>query len=173
MPDYIDDTAKLKELSVMRTFTGTDTPSGGHNTPSEFILKSEVKLGAWAHGMAGTLDLGTSGSVHGVGSGGTSILIPPNGTLQRGALYAHICEIGCQASSTWASAGPVGFMKFDQWGTAAHFDANAFFFDIQGLNEGTGKMFSSGAGAPAVAHTLKCRIGETTAYLMFAAAEAN
>ena len=172
MADYVDDTAKLKELSVMRTFN-TVLPTAQHQTPTEFVLKSNVKLGAWAHAMVCEMNLQTAGAVHGVGSAGTSILVPPNGSLERGALYAHIFEIGCQASSTWGSAGPVGFLKFDQWGTATHFDPNAFFMDIQGLNEGSGNMFSAGAGGQTAAATLKIRIGSTTYYIMLSSAESN
>ena len=168
----VQDFLHLKELTVKRTFN-SDLPTTQFQIPGQFHLKSEAKLGAWAHAVEAKLDLGTSGSAHGLASGGTSILIPPNGSLQRGALYSHIFEVGCGASSTWGSAGPVAFCKFDQWGTAAHFDANAFFFDVQGLNEGTGKLFSAGAGALTTAGTLKMRVGGTTYYLMLASNEAN
>ncbi len=165
------ETGNFKELSVMRTYKAI-LPTAQHQTPAEFIINSEYKLGAWAHAMACQLDLKTTGSAHGLASAGTSILIPPNGSLERGALYAHVFEVGCGASSTWGSAGPIAFLKFDQWGTKTYFDPNAFFFDIQGLTEGSGNMFSSGADV-ICAHTLKCRIGATTVYLMCAAGEST
>ena len=102
----------VKEFSMKRTYTAT-LPTAQFQTPGVFTIKSEFKLGAWAHAMACTLDLGTSGSVHGNASAGTSVLIPPNGSLERGALYSHIFEIGAGASSSWGSAGPVAFCKFD------------------------------------------------------------
>ena len=165
MPDYVDDTANLKELTVKRTFN-SNLPTTQFQIPHQVHLNSNAKLGAWAHAVEAKLNLQTSGSVHGVGSGATSVLIPPNGSLQRGALYAHIFEVGCQASSTWGSAGPVAFLKFDQWGTKPHFDANAFFFDVQGLAEGTSNMFSAGTADKTVKGTLKIRIGTTTYYVM-------
>ena len=155
----------LQELSVKKTFTAT-LPTTQAQTPARFILKSEFKTGAWANAVSATLDYGTTGSAHGMASAVSAELIPPNGSLERGALYALSVEIGCQASSTWGSAGPVGFIKFDQWGTKPHFDANAFLFDIQGLGEGTANMFSAGTADQVVKGTLKIRIGTTTYYIM-------
>ncbi|HEB47115.1 MAG TPA: hypothetical protein ENI22_01460 [Candidatus Pacearchaeota archaeon] len=173
MPEgSVFDTIHTKEINATKTFN-SDLVTTQHQTPHQFTIKSNAKLGAYAHAVTATLDLQTSGSAHGLASAGTSVLIPPNGSLQRGALYSHIFEIGCQASSTWGSAGPVGFLKFDQWGTSGHFDDNALFFDIQGLNEATGHIYSEGAGALTTVGTLKCRIGGTTRYLMFASNEAN
>ena len=166
------ETIQTKEINSTSAYS-SDLPTAQFQTPHQFTIQSNAKLGAWAHAVTATLDLKTSGSAHGLASAGTSVLIPPNGSLQRGALYSHIFEIGCQASSTWGSAGPVGFLKFDQWGTSGHFDDNALFFDIQGLNEATGHIYSAGAGALTTAGTLKCRIGGATVYLMLASNEAN
>lgn len=169
MPHF--DTITAKEINMVKSFEA-DNVTGDGQTPGHFTIKTNFKLGAYAAPLVGTLNLDSSGSAHGQAAGVTAELIPPNGSLQRGALYALTCEIGCEASSTWGSAGPVGFIKFDQWGTKTHFDPNALFFDIQGLSEGSGNMFSSGADV-ACAHTLKCRIGATTVYLMLAAGESN
>lgn len=155
---------KVKEINSNRTYTAT-LPSGQFQTPNVFTIKSEFRLGAWAHAMACTLDLGTSGSANGLASAGTSVLIPPNGSLSRGALYAHIFEIGAGASSSWGSAGPVAFCKFDSWGTAAYVDDNAFLFDIQGLNAGNDNLLDTQGPAAADA-SLKIRIGSTTYWLM-------
>lgn len=166
-----EDLGIFREINGARTYQAT-LPTGQAQTPFAFTIKSEFKLGAWAHAMACTLDLGTAGSAHGLASAGTSVLIPPNGSLERGALYCHIFEIGAGASSTWGSAGPVGFLKFDSWGTKTNVDDNAYFMDIQGLTEGTGHMFSAGADVAAAA-TLKIRIGTTEYFLMLATGEST
>lgn len=161
----VGDTLNLKELNVTRQFVDA-LPTAQSQTPSRFVLKSEVRTGSWANAVSATLNYGTAGSANGMASTISAELIPPNGSLSRGALYALSVEIGCGASSTWASAGPVGFIKFDQWGTKPHFDANAFLFDIQGLGEGTANLFSAGTADKTVKATLRIRIGGTTYYLM-------
>lgn len=134
---------------------------------------TNYKLGAGDSGVCGTIDLRDTGAAHGECYGVYAEMIPPNSSLRRGALYSLGVGIGAGASSSWGSAGPVAFVKFDSWGTATNVDDNAYFFDIQGLNEATGHMLSVGASAPAVAATLKCRIGGTEYFIMLSAAEAT
>lgn len=141
------------------------------------IYKSDLRLPNPSV-IQGTLDLATSGSVNGMGSGVTAEAVLPNGSLSRGKIICLDVEMGTGASSSWGSAGPVALSRFDIWGGgAAYANTNAFFMEIGAgiaAAEGTGQMYSAGASAPAVTATLKVNIsGVGTKYLMLCDAEAN
>ena len=164
-------TLKARELDVSKK--PLTAVSSGTTDVIKSQLITNVKCGASTAAVNASINFQTSGSVHGEGTAIYGELVPPNGSLERGALYCLGLGIGAQASSTWGSAGPVAFIKFDSWGTATEVDDEAFFFDVQGLNEATTHMFSAGAGALTTAGTLKIRVGGTTYYLMLASNEAN
>ena len=126
--------------------------------------------------IMGQLDLKTSGYVHGMGSAITAESVMPNGSLTRGKIICLDVELGTGGSSTWGSAGPVALMRFDIWGGgAAYANLNAYFMQIgTGITEGSGKMYSAGAGAPAVSATLKIHIdGVGDKFIMLSDTEAN
>ena len=123
-------------------------------------LISDVKTGAWANAIMAQLDYQDSGAAHGMAATICAEMIPPNGSLARGALYALDLEFGCGASSSWGSAGPVAFMKMENWGTATYFSANAFLLHLAGETGAASALLS------ATELTLKSRIGSNTRYLM-------
>lgn len=122
-------------------------------------ITANVKTGAWCNAIVGSINYSTSGAAHGMAASICAEMIPPNSSLARGALYALDCEFGCGVSSSWGSAGPVAFIKFENWGTAAHFSANAFLFHLAGETGAAGGLLSENS------RTLRVRIGTTTKYL--------
>lgn len=156
-------TGNIRAATISQTMTGAATA----NTVEALrvVLTSDVKTGAWANAIYGKIDYSTSGAAHGMAAAMCAEMVPPNSSLSRGALYALDLEFGCGASSTWASAGPVAFMKMENWGTAAHFSANAFLFHL------AGETGASGALVSANTQTLKCRIGTTSRYLFLSQQE--
>jgi len=78
-------------------------------------------------------------------------------------LYALDLEFGCGASSTWGNAGPVAFMKMENWGTAAHFSANAFLFHLAGETSASGNLLYNDG--------LRVRIGTTSKYIPLSTTE--
>ena len=166
------DFLQTKELNVARTYTAT-LPAGQSQTPAKFVLKSEFGTGTWANAVEASLNYGTAGHATGLGATISADMILPNKTFPSGAYYPLHLSFGAQASSAWgALVNPVAFIRFENWGTATEFDDKAFLFHVEGLNEGTGHLFSAGADVAAAA-TLKVNIGGTAYYLMLAAAESN
>lgn len=123
-------------------------------------ITSNVRTGAWANAIVAKIDYSTSGSAHGMAASLCAEMIPPNSSLARGALYCLDLEMGCGASSSWASAGPVAFIKMENWGTATHFSANAFLFHLAGETGAAGALLGANS------NTLKVRIGTVTEYLV-------
>ena len=144
---------------LTNTVTMTAASTGNIVEAFRSAISANVKTGAWANAIVGSINYSTSGAAHGMAAAIAAEMIPPNGSLSRGALYALDVVFGCGASSTWNSAGPVAFMRFDNWGTKAHFSANAFFFHLVGETGATGGLLSLNS------RTLRVRIGSTTKYL--------
>jgi len=155
-----DDTSgTLRTQLIDQTQTGTYA-SAMYTEVLRVNLGSEVRTGAWANAIMAQIDYGTTGSANGMAATICSEMIPPNQSLTRGALYALDLEFGCGASSSWGSAGPVAFMKMENWGTATHFSANAFLFHLAGETGAAGALLGANG------NTIKCRIGSTTEYLV-------
>lgn len=171
MTGEVKDFLKVRELNV--THKPLVAVASGTTYAAEVNIKSDVKLGSSASAVQASINLGTTGSVHGEGSSLYGEMVPPNGSLSRGALYCLGLGMGAQASSTWGSAGPVAFIKYDSWGSGTIFDTTGHFWDIQGLTEASGSVFSEGGGALTTAGTLKIRIGAATFYIMLSSNEAN
>ena len=151
-------TGAVRSMVIEQTMTTAATASQVEALRVE--ITSNVKTGAWANAIMAQIDYSTSGAAHGMAATICAEMVPPNSSLARGALYALDLEFGCGASSTWASAGPVAFIKFENWGTAAHFSANAFFFHLAGETGAAGALLGANS------NTLKVRIGTTTQYLV-------
>lgn len=125
-------------------------------------LDTEYRTGAWANAIMAQIDYGTAGFPHGMAASICAEMIPMNGPLTRGALYALDLEFGCGASSSWGSAGPVAFMKAENWGTATYFDDNAYFLHMaSGCTAAAGHLVSAGY------RTLRCRMHSTDMYMFF------
>jgi hypothetical protein len=139
--------------------THTAEASAGAVEALRAEITADVKTGAWANAIVGSINYSTSGAAHGMAAAICAEMIPPNNSLERGALYALDLEVGCGASSSWGSAGPVAFMKMENWGTATHFSANAFLFHLAGETGAAGALLGANN------NTLKVRIGTTTEYL--------
>ncbi len=163
----------LKELNVTRTYTSL-LPPAQSQTPVKFVLNSQFLLGNWANAVEASINLGTTGAVGGLAATYSGDMILPNQTFPSGAYYCAHFSFGPQASSAWnATLNPVAFMRLENWGTKTEFDDKAYLMHIEGLIEGSGHLFSVGAGAPAVAATLKINVGGTEYFIMLAASEAT
>jgi hypothetical protein len=100
-----DTTGAVRSLTLTQTQTTAATASQVEALRVE--IESDVKTGAWANAIMAQIDYKDSGAAHGMAATVCAEMIPPNGSLARGALYALDLEFGCGASSTWGSAGPV------------------------------------------------------------------
>lgn len=151
---------------TIRGITNTVTLSATGLTIVE-ALKSEIsteyRTGAWANAVYGKIDYGTTGSANGMAAAIAAEMIPPDGPLSRGALYALDVVFGCGSSATWASAGPVAFIHLENWGTKSNFSTNAFLFHLAGETSATGDLYYGS--------TLRIRIGTLTRYLVMSTAE--
>ena len=154
-----DTTGTLRTQLINHVQTGTYA-SAMYTEVLRVNLSSEVRTGAWAQAIMAQIDYGTTGSANGMAATICAEMIPPNMSLSRGALYALDLEMGCGASSSWGSAGPVAFIKAENWGTAAYFTQNAFFLHLAGETGAAGALLGANY------NTIKCRIGTTTEYLV-------
>jgi hypothetical protein len=108
-------------------------------------LTSDVKTGAWANALVGSINYSSTGAAHGMAAAVAAEMIPPDGSLSRGALFCADFAMGPGDSSSWGSAGPVAFMNFQNWGTQAYFDDNAYWFRMARVLEDTDNMLSLNA----------------------------
>ena len=150
-------TGTIRGLNNALTMTGASSANIVEAFRSS--ITANVKTGAWANAIVGSIDYSTSGAAHGMAAAICAEMIPPNSSLARGALYALDIVFGCGASSSWGSAGPCAFMHLENWGTKAHFSANAFLFHLAGETAASGGLLSANS------RTLRVRIGTTTKYL--------
>ncbi len=154
-------TGTVRSLNIAQTMTAAATTSQVEALKVQII--SDVKTGAWANAIVGSINYSTSGAAHGMAAAVCAEMIPPNSSLSRGSLYALDMEFGCGASSSWGSAGPVAFWKMENWGTKAYFSENAFLFHLLGETSAGGALWNDS--------TLRIRIGSTTKYLVLSNAE--
>jgi len=130
------------------------------------LVTSNVKTGAWCQAIVAALDYSTSGAAHGEAGPLYAELTLPNSSLERGELYGLGIGIGVGASSSWGSAGPVSFIKFDCWGTVLGLETNGYLFHLAGIGAATaGEIFDT-CTAAAASHALKILIGSTPYYIM-------
>ena len=164
----VQDTTEFKELVVSRQY-GENLPTGQEQKILQGTLNSNFKTGASASAVYGKLDYKDTGSAHGMAQAITAETILPNSSLQRGQINAIDLELGGGASTSWASAGPVTFMRMGAWGAglvAGMNLTNAYIMDIQGLTSTSGGSFDA-TQAPAAANaSLKIRVGGTDYFIM-------
>ena len=163
----------VKEFSMKRTYTAT-LPGSQQQTPARFIIVSEFTTGTWCNAIEASINYGTNGAAGGIGATISADMILPNKTFPSGAYYPLHLSFGAQASSDWnATLNPTAFIRFENWGTKTNFDDKGYLFHCEGLTEGTGNLYSAGAGALTTNGTLRINIGGTIHYIMLASGEAN
>lgn len=141
-------TGAIRSVEISQTMTAASTG----NTPEalKVALTANIKTGAWANAIFAQIDYSTAGAAHGMAAAICAEIIVPNSSLARGALYALDLEIGAGASSSWASAGPVAFMRFGAWGTKTNIDDDAFLFVLDSVSSGSAHLWYDHQGnAPA------------------------
>lgn len=154
----------LRSMYISQTHTAAATTS--QTEALKVLITSDVKTGAWCNAITAALDYSTNGAAHGEAGPLYAELTVPNSSLERGELYGLGIGIGVGASSSWASAGPVSFIKFDTWGTVLHFEENGYLFHLSGIGDATaGEIFDT-CTAGAASHALKILIGSTPYYIM-------
>jgi hypothetical protein len=178
---YVDDTAGTKIMSFYTDCGATSGDSrglylrhyitgaaGGGEAARLFTTVSNV-AGATAHGAHISLSFGTTGSITGLGVAGRNTLHVPNGALTGGTYAALQAEIYSDGSSSDISgATDYAFIRIANDGDAtgvANVDDNANLILISGGSIASGNMVAEKTSA-AVSHTIRCKVGSTTLYLM-------
>ena len=157
-------TGTIRTLTISQTMTVAATANIVEAL--HVSITSDVRTGSWANAIVGSINYSTSGSAHGMAAAICAEMIPPNSSLARGALYSLDVCMGPGASSTWGSAGPVAFIKFENWGTKAYFDDFAFLFHVVGATDGATHLFYKNAVAFQNCDAfLKIRVGTETFYI--------
>jgi len=156
-------TGTLRSLNISQTMTGASTA----NVVEALYVKvtADVKTGAWANAIVGAIDYSTSGAAHGMAAAICAELTLPNSSLARGALYCFDMYMSIGASSSWASAGPVAFMKFEAGGTVAQLLTNGYLFHVAGVTAENNGLFDDSSSAIANA-ILKIRVGTTDYFIL-------
>lgn len=169
--DSTDGSNSVRPVYVVTEMTG----AAGVGGRAEFQTTISAALGGWANALKGyTVISDTTGSVNGLGSAVVSELLLPGNALSTGTYAVHEMELVTQASGVYTS--PVSFMWCQVSGDATAtgtFEDTGYLMTVKGLTEGTGNIFSVGAGGAAVAATIRILVGTTPYYVMLSAAEAN
>jgi len=142
-----------------------DTTGYQKGIRATITASSGVKLGSSAKCVYGSLVPSTEGST-GYGAALAADVTLPNGSLVHGGLYGLDINLIGQASSSWASAGPVAFIKFNAAGTALPVETGAYLFHLDGIGAATaGEIFDTCVATPP-SHSLKILIGTTPYYIL-------
>jgi len=153
---------------------GTISTAGRTGRPAYFYAKTNVALGGWFNASKSYMDCDATGSVTGLMSAHCMELRLPSTVQAGGHLTVGEFELVTQASTTVNSN--VSWMWFQGSGDAtalADLQDKASLFEMTGFSEGTGNIFSVGAGGAAVAATIRIKIDDVDYYIMLSAAEAN
>lgn len=162
----------LKQIVV----GGQQENAGTNGRWSYFQARTNVKLGNFYNASKSYMDLDSTGSVTGLMSAHNMEIRFPLTPMSAGTYCCAEHEVVMQASTTLGGTSGTSFSYYRLSGDSTavgDFNDTAFFFNIQGLSEGTGNIFSAGAGALTTAGTLKIIVGSTTYYIMLASNEAN
>ena len=130
--------------------TQTATKTAGYERVLDVVLASAYKTGGDGAVIRAQCDYTGGGCAHGIMNVLTTELKLPNSSLTRGALYAFEMRINASASSSWGSAGPVGFIRVKCAGTPAALDTGAYFMIFTGHTGAAGKLVSL------TSQTVKC-----------------
>jgi len=123
-----------------------------------------------AHGAHISLDFAATGTVTSLGVAGRNTLhIPDKASWTVGTIAAIQAEIWSDGTaSDTGSATEVSFIRVVNGGAAngvADVDDDAFLLSIEGGSIALGNMVAVKTAA-AVSHTIRCKVGATTIYLM-------
>jgi len=152
---------------VKIAYTQTAAVTSGYLKGIRCTMTSNVRTPGSFNAIKGIIDYQTSGSAHGDAACLASELIPPNSSLARGSLACIEAQIVPGASSSWASAGPVAFIRCQLSGTATEFDTRGYFVNFQGLAAGSDKMIDSDGGDLASEGGIRCLMGTTPIWLLY------
>ncbi len=157
---------EIKQVRSTASVSGTDYAF-------KVTLASEYRTPASASAIYGIVNYGTTGHANGMASAICAEMIVPNMSLERGALYALECEIGGGTSSSWSSAGPVGFIYCGGWGSGVitAMDLGGYLIDIQGFAEGSNKLVDNDGAAITGEGGIRCRVGTTDIWLLYTATQ--
>uniref|UniRef100_A0A6H1ZWU5 Uncharacterized protein n=1 Tax=viral metagenome TaxID=1070528 RepID=A0A6H1ZWU5_9ZZZZ len=155
-------TGSLRSMYISQTHTVEATASQTEGL--KVLVTSNVKTGAWCNAVCAALDYSTNGAAHGEAGPIYAELTLPNSSLVRGELYGLGIGIGVGASSSWASAGPVSFIKFDAWGTLTNMNASGYLFHLAGVTDTANGLFDVIAAA-GFDGCIKILIGSTNYFI--------
>jgi len=138
------------------------TGAGGVGGRAEFYMTCTATLGSWANALKGYFEIGTGGSVTGLGSAICAELKMPNASVS-GTYTPLEIELVLQASSNTGTA--TSFICSTVSGTTTAFVDNGYVLDLQGLGSATsGKIFQQ--NTQTATHALRIRIGSTPYYIL-------
>lgn len=172
--DNIDVFDKIKTNKIAGAHT--ETTGGTTGRPFSFETVVNGTMGSFFNCGKSYLDLDSTGKCTGLMSAHNMELRTP--TTQFGSQGTYTCaehELVFQASTTIGAPVSFAYFNISGDGTAlANWEDTGFFWILgAGFNEGTGNVFSAGAGALTTAGTLKIKIGAATYYIMLSSDEAN
>jgi hypothetical protein len=122
-------------------FTQTAAQQSGYIKGVRCTMTSDVKTPGSFNALKGIIDYSTNGYPWGDCAPVASELIPPNSNAPRGTFSCFEAQIVPGASSAWASAGPMSFLRCILGGTATNFDSGGYLFTIEGCTSGAGNFW--------------------------------
>lgn len=163
MPDYVDDTANLKELVVGRTFQS----AGRTGRPAYFHAEVNAKMGNFFNASKSIVDLQAGGGVTGLLSAHCMELVLPTTIDAGGHLTVAEHELVCADSTTVNSN--ISFQWFQVSGDATaktDFNLKGAFLELTGMEVGTNNIFANETPTTAnITHSLRIRIDDVNYYI--------
>lgn len=151
----------------------TMTGAGGVGGRAKFTMTTNVALGSWSNALKAEVTYGASGRTSGLGSAMVAEMTLSAGTSSGTyALYEGELNLGASASTGTLTSLYHASVNGAAAGT---FDANGYFFNLQGLTAGATNVFNSGATITNVnefTHGLRIRMGAEDYYIPLVAAAA-
>jgi len=137
--------------SVYVKQTQTATQDSGYSRMVELTYASEYASGGDGAVLRVNCDYGSTGYAHGIMCVTSTEAKLPNGSMTRGAYYALELRVNAQTTSTWNSAGPVGFIRVRSTGAGvAEINESAYFMIFRGHTAAADAMVSL------TSQTVKC-----------------
>ena len=157
----------LGSVVIDQTHTGAST--GNNIEVFEVQFTSDVKTGAWVNAIFGRTNYTANGWAYGSGSAICGELSLPSGGTHGGQGTYSVFQAELDVPASCPGIGTeCSIFDINVWGDQkAKFDDNGFLFSISGVTSNSGKFFYDNT-AGVVDAFLKCRINETTYYLLLA-----
>lgn len=174
MSDRSDYEVQTNSQRIKGINAETETAKTGR--PFSFECKVNGTMGSFFNCSKSLLDLDQTGKCTGLMSAhNMELKLPLNNFASGGTYCCAEHELVFQASTTIGAPVAMAFFNLGGDGTAlANWEDTGFFWILgAGFNEGTGNVFSAGAGALTTAGTLRIKIGAVTYYIMLSSDEAN